>query len=61
MTIYSKEALADHVEVVEERVIRRGIHGPEKARAIAIEETARHYGWSVDEVRDALEREGSDA
>lgn len=55
MTIYSKEALADHVEVVRERVIRRGIHGPERALAIAIEETARHYGRSVDEVREALD------
>lgn len=61
MTIYSKEALADHVEVVRERVIRRGIHGPERALAIAIEETARHFGRSVEEVREAQEREESQA
>lgn len=56
MTIYSKEALANHFEVVKERVIRRGVYGPEKSLAIAIEETARHFGRDVAEVREARER-----
>ena len=61
MAIYSKEALADHVEIVEERVKRLGIYGPEKSLAIAIEETARHFGRSAEEVREAMEPEGSAA